>query len=362
MGSIARLLLKTVVRKFYERNAGFFLFIFFLMFGIVESTQIVNYHLSLIYGLLSSTLFLLFVCLVWILYLIKCFVFVSGFLSSAENNSILKLNNLPFLQRFSSIYFIFISIDLPVLIYVSVIIGVALHEKSYTEAVVIILFHLLIMAIASLLFNKKISSLSFTLFRWPSFQLNRPIPFPLYYFGALLNKHKVVLFTTKAFSFFALIGFMNIPLDHYEYRTAILGLLFGTAAHAVIVFEFRKFEENYLRFLRNLPISLTNRFVQLAFVYFLLTLPESILLFVNHINLFTVLGIHLFATGLLVLSHCRLYAELNNDKHIQFTLWLFLISFMLVLFKVYLIELFLIWALAHYYFKRNFYQFELNPE
>jgi len=362
MVSIAHLLLKTVVRKFYERNAGFFLFIFFLMFGIVESTQIVSYHLSQIYGLLSSTLFLSIICVIWILYLIKCFVFVSGFFSSAENTSILKLNNLPFLQRFSSIYLIFILIDLPVLIYVSVIIGVALHEKLYIETVVIILFHLLILGISSLLFDKRISSLSPPSFRWPSVQLNRPIPFSLYYLSTLLNKHKVVLFTTKAFSFFAIVGFINIPLDHYEYRLAILGFLFGIAAHAVIVFEFRKFEEIYLRFLRSLPISITNRFVQLAIVYFLLLLPESGLLVVNHINLLTVIEIHLFATGLLVLSHCRLYAELNNDKHIQFTLWLFLISFMLVLFKVYLIEFFLIWILAYYFFKRNFYQFELSPE
>jgi len=362
MVSIARLLLKTAGRKFYERNAGFFLFIFFLMFGIVESTQIVSYHLSLIYGILNSTVFLLIVCIIWAMYLIKCFVFISGFVSSGENNFILKLNLLSLSKKFSSLYFIFLFIDLPILIYVSVIISVAIHQKLYGEAAVIIMFHFFILAVASLLFGKRISSLNPSTFRWPSFQLNRPIPFPLYYLSTLINNHKVILFTTKALSFFAVIGFMNIPLDHYEYRTAILGLLFGIAAHAVVVFELRTFEENYLKFLRNLPISLINRFIQLAFVYFLLMLPESILLIVNHINLLTVLGIHLFATGLLVLCHCRLYAELNNDKHIQFTLWLFLISFMLVLFKVYWVELFFVWGLAYYSFKRNFYQFELNPD
>ncbi len=133
-----------------------------------------------------------------------------------------------------------------------------------------------------------------------------------------------------------------------------MGILFGVASHAVIVFEFRQFEETHLIFLRNLPISLAYRFVQLALVYFLILLPESCLLIANHINLFTVFGIHLFATGLLVLSHCRLYIELNNDKHIQFILWLFLISFMLVLFKVYLVELFLIWILAYHSFKETF--------
>jgi hypothetical protein len=362
MFSVAHLLLKTVVRKFYERNAGFFLFIFFLMFGVVQSTQIINYHLSLIYGLLSSSLFLMIVCIIWILYLMKCFAFVSGFVSTDENNFLLKLNQLSISKRFVSAFLIFLFIDLPVLIYVGVIISVAIHQKLYSEAVVIILFHLLILTIASLLFSNKISSLSHPLFRWPSFQLNRPIRFPFFYLSSLLNEHKIVLLATKAFSFFAIIGFMNIPLDHIEYRTALMGVLFGVASHAVIVFEFRKFEENYLTFFRNLPISSTNRFVQLALVYFLLLLPEGGLLVANHVNLFTILGIHLFATGLLILSHCRLYAELNNDKHIQFTLWLFLISFMLVLFKIYLVELVLAWALAYYYFNRNFYQFELNSE
>ncbi len=202
MVSIARLLLKTVVRKFYERNAGFFLFLFYLMFGIVQSSQIVSYHLSLIYGLLSSTIFLLMICIVWVLYLIKCFAFVSAFATSSENDFLLKLNQLSFLKRFGSAFFIFIIVDLPVLIYLAVIIGVAIHQKLYGQAAMIILFHLIILAIAALLFNKKISSLRHPLFHKVSFRMNRPIPFPLFYLSTLINKHKIVLFTTKAFSFF----------------------------------------------------------------------------------------------------------------------------------------------------------------
>ena len=71
-----KILVQVIVQKFYERNVGLFFFIFYLMFGIVESTQIITYHLSLIYGVLSSSVFLLMVCGVWVLYSLKYLQFI----------------------------------------------------------------------------------------------------------------------------------------------------------------------------------------------------------------------------------------------------------------------------------------------
>lgn len=361
MVSVAGLLLKTVVRKYYERNTGFFLFIFFLMFGIVESSQIVNYHLSLMYGMLHSVVFLSIVCGVWFLYAVKCLAFVSGYAEAPENNFLSRLNLLSYPRRLGWILYIFFWIDLPVLIYSLLIMLVGIKEHTYGTVAFILFFEGALLVGASALMAARLNSLKPSRWALPRLTLKWPLPFPLFYISALLHRHKVALLVTKAFSFFAIIGFLQIPLDHYEYRTALMGILFGVAAHTVIVFEFRKMEEANLMFLRGLPASFYTRFGWLAIAYGLIMIPEFVLLMVNHENLITTVGIYLFSVGLLLLSHCRLFIELNNDKHVQFTLGLFLISFMLVLFKVYALEMVVVWSLAFYYFKKYFYRFESDP-
>lgn len=362
MVSIGGLLLKTVVRKYYERNTGFFLFVFFLMFGIVESSQIVNYHLSLMYGMLHSAVFLSVVCAAWFLYAVKCLAFVSGYADAPENSFLSKLNLLSYPQRLLWIVYVFVGIDLPVLIYTVLVALVGIKEHAHGTVAFILLYHLLLLLGASALMAARMNSLKPSRWSLPRFTMKWPLPFPLFYISALMHRHKIALLVTKAFSFFAIIGFLHIPLDHYEYRTALMGILFGVAAHTVIVFEFRKMEEANLMFLRGLPAGFLTRFGWLAIAYGLIMIPEFVLLIVNHGNLITTVGIYLFSVGLLLLSHCRLFTELNNDKHVQFALGLFLVSFMLVLFKVYVLELIVVWSLAFFYFKKYFYRFELSPE
>ena len=61
MSAILHLMIKALVVPFYKNHAGLLFFVFFLMFGIVESTQIVFYHVSLIVGMLTSGIFLFIV-------------------------------------------------------------------------------------------------------------------------------------------------------------------------------------------------------------------------------------------------------------------------------------------------------------
>ncbi len=91
MLSLIRTINKVIVSKFYEQNAGFFLFVFFLMFGIVESSQLVSYHLSLIAGIIESTVFLAVVCTGWLIYMAKCLQFVLSRLDLPENEFLFRL-------------------------------------------------------------------------------------------------------------------------------------------------------------------------------------------------------------------------------------------------------------------------------
>ena len=137
----------------------------------------------------------------------------------------------------------------------------------------------------------------------------------------------------------------------------------GLMSHAVIVFELRKFEETNLSFLRSLPIAIPIRLFNLSLMYLILLLPEICMLILRGVHFADLTGVILFSTGYLVFTHCRLFhSTLNMDKHITWTFGLFLISFMLALFKLYLVETLVIWCLAYYLLERDYYQFESSTE
>jgi hypothetical protein len=364
MLSITKVLLKVWVAKFYERNAGLFLFIFFLMFGVVESSQIISYHLSLIYGTLSSPIFLLVVITVWILYMLKCVQFISSQLNKPENNFLFQLSRMERSKQFRNIALTVLLIDAPVLIYSSfiIVIGLQLRQLIPVSEIMAVHLSLVLIAIGWIVYQLNSPHKKIKLITLPSLKWKWPKPFPLFYIGHLTTQLPTVFFFSKVFSIISIYGFLQIQLDHYENRTALMGLLFGLAAHLVMVFEFRKFEERYLPFLRTLPLTSIQRFIYLALVYALILLPEMVMLAINHIRPQDLIGIYLFGIGFLLLSHSLLYIMLDNDRHLQWTLGLFLISFMLVLFKIYWVELIIIWGMAYHYFKKHFYQFELKPE
>src|SRR6185369_16363350 len=68
---VIKIINSILVRKFYERHAALLFFVFYVMFGMVESGQIVSYHLGLINGAISSPMFMMIVFGIWMLYLIK---------------------------------------------------------------------------------------------------------------------------------------------------------------------------------------------------------------------------------------------------------------------------------------------------
>ena len=172
-----------------------------------------------------------------------------------------------------------------------------------------------------------------------------------------------MLWMTKVLSVLALVGFFQIAPDGYDVRIGLLGFLFSLASHSVIVFEFRRFEDQYLLFTRNVPLTLTKRFFTLAVVYGVLLLPEAALMVVNHLHVTDVLMIVLFGVGFLIFLHTAQYGLSlikgpDMDKHLLRLLGLFLISFLLVLMRIYWIEGIALWIIAGYLYHRNFYRFE----
>jgi len=361
MRPVVHVLHKAIVARFYEQNAGLFLFAFFLMFGIVESSQIVSYHLSLIAGIIESTLFLAFVNLAWLIYLLKSVQFVLSRLTLPENEFLFSIGLMDARSQSGVLLFTLFVMDLPVLVYSLIVVVVAVHSGHAFVGIYILSFHLVLLTLSTLIIQKKINATHLDSYSIPriSVRWTQPKPFALFYLNQLTDQLKTVMVVTKAFSILAILGFLQIPLDTYDVRVVLMGILFAVVAHTVIVFEFRRFEDRYLSFTRNLPLSSFQRFGALACVYSLLLVPETILLWANRIPFVDAMEATLLGTGFIVISHCSLYLnELDMDRHIQKTLWLFLGSFMIVLCKFYRVEAVLLWVGSFLIFNRFYYTYE----
>src|ERR1700712_1117296 len=75
---LTTILLKIVARGFYQAHAGILAVGFFVLFGMVEPGQIVNYHKTLMLTLVSSPLMMCVVFLCWLVYSIKTWHYVVG--------------------------------------------------------------------------------------------------------------------------------------------------------------------------------------------------------------------------------------------------------------------------------------------
>lgn len=361
MGMVIRVLRKVLVKKFYERNVGLLFFVLYLMFGVVESNQLISYHRSLIYGVLSSPIFLLGVMAIWILYSAKYLQLVLSELSQPHNQFLKDYSRLSKSQQFWPMLFSVFTMDQPVLIYSGFIVGVGMISQQYWPTLAVILFHLIKLIASTRIILHRINSLyereSTKLL--PGIQWPWKKHFPFFYLGHFSNQMPLALLFTKAFSLFAIIGFLQITTDHYDNRTALMGLLFGLMAHSVIIFESRRLEETNLSFARGLPISTLKRLGYLATFYALLLLPELLLLVMNSLAWYDILLTGLFAISYLLHQHTRLYRHpFNIDKHTTYTFGIFLISFMLVLFKLFWMEALALTVLSFYRYHRDYYNFE----
>jgi hypothetical protein len=348
-----------LVKKFYERHAGLLFAVFYVMFGMVESNQIISYHFGLILGAISSPVFLAVVLAVWLLYLSKSVLFLEECFSQPRNTFLRQLNLLDQQQQFLLLAYALLLCYLPVLIYSAFMIVIAFQQHYYLAALSMMAFHAVMLGAGAFKMVHSLNSSSPPFLQLPSFRWPFIKSYPLFYIGLLFDRFKITLLLTKVFSILCLIGFLRIPLDDYEPRLAYLGLAIANLSHAVILFEWRKLEDNYFLFMRALPVSILYRFAMVAVAFGLLLLPEFIVLLVQHIHLVDALTALLLAVGFsLYIYSTSFKGILDNDKLIQRILWMFLITFMLALSKLALPTAIVWMAIGWWRFRKNFDDYE----
>ncbi|MEO8173263.1 MAG: hypothetical protein ABI581_09280 [Sediminibacterium sp.] len=263
-----------LVNHFYKVNAGFFLFCFFILFGVVSGGQLISYHLSLIQGMIGSPVFLSCVIFIWLLYTFKCVNYIARQISDPRQTFLFVLNTLPGSKQFRLMLFVHLMVYMPVLIYAMIVAGVAAKQHHFGAMTAVIISNVLMIGLSAYLYTsylgKRVTGIHFSI---PGITL--PKPFFLVPLWFIWKERKQMLLVTKLFSFALLYGFINLyEPDKPDARPLLLIMMLIATAHSAITLHIRSFEEDRFAFSKQFPVSLPKRFGFLLILYLLLLSPE----------------------------------------------------------------------------------------
>lgn len=363
MGAILRVMIKSLVTPFYRSHAGLLFFVFFIMFGIVESTQLVFYHQSLIYGVLTSWIFLWVVMTIWALWNFKALHFI---LKTSSENSYQFLNQLalfPFSRIFSYYVIIGFLTFLPVFEYTLAIYAIGIQNGFYDIVGFIFIFQLVLWIsnaaiLAYILRNQHVAP-RLTL---PSFALPFQQSYAGIYIGYLIKEEKMALILSKAFSLILIYLVKETLEAGDDFRILGLTWLFALLSHTFLIYKVKVFEDQSLRWIRNLPVTTSRLYITYFQLYALLILPELLLLISRigqELSIIQFFLLPVFAAGFFIFIHVYLFTSNRNaDQYPSFLFWLFIICFMLILSKLIWMVTLLLMASSFILLKRRYFHYE----
>ena len=329
MKQVFTILLKVLVQQFYQRNTGFFLFLFVVLFGVVQNP--LSYHLSLMQGIVSSYTTLTIAVVVWALYGCKCGVFFLKTLAAKEQLFLYQLQALTLRQIFVLLNAVQALLLLPVLVYGIITAGVGFYIHQPAAAVVILLSIAAIQGVSVLLYYHGISrpakKIGFTLPIVFHYHLPKPFYSFLLYYNLYEGKLKTV--AVKFISFVLLF----LPLvwngDHFEFSDFIIFFGVSIAAHAVIVFDGIQFLEKDFKVLRNMPLPLYKLFLLFLISYTLLLLPEAFILW--YYSYRVALSVPVASLFIYYIAMLLFFTALSYEKGIKIETYLLYVGLITVL-------------------------------
>ncbi len=363
MNAILHMMIKALVMPFYKNHAGLLFFVFFIMFGIVESTQIVFYHVSLISGMLSSGVFLLIVLMIWLLYQLKSLHFL---LKTSGEDSYLFLHHLALLpsrQSFLCFFVISFLTFLPVFVYTIAIYAIGIQHQFYNSLAIIFIFQLLLLAMNAVLLNYTIRNRHVaSRFILPSLTLPYQRTLVGIYAGYLFKEEKSAVFLSKLFSLILIYLVKETLEAGDDFRIIGITWLFALLSHTYLIQKLKVFEDHSMGWTRSLPISPTQTFITYFFLYALIMIPELLLLtgsIGRGLSLLQFSLLPVCSSSFLVAIHCYLHKPNRDpDKFVSYLFWLFMICFMLILSKMIWIMVAALLLISLLVFRQQFFLYE----
>jgi hypothetical protein len=361
-----RLLINSLAKEFYQQHAGFFLMGFYILFGIVEPSQLIGYHKALLLAGISSPVGLAIVFISWILYCVKAHYFIKQKLALPQYNFINEVSTLdkrPQLKLWLALYCVIL---VPIIIYVLALIVISIHNHLFLSlSLILVVFAALAIGLSYLSYR----SVTFGFLkkeRHPTnlyIHIKRPFfSWRLYY---LLNEQPLMLLMCKALSlfFFKSMLWMFADVGH-DTRVLLVALLASILCHAVLVFILLKFEIAYLNFSKSLQISTFNRLLGWLLTLSIILVPEwTFLIIASEYDLYAIFNGLLFGvSGMLFLLILLYFVKLNMDIYLRWLLFFFFISMWSILAHYYLLFSLVLMGVCALYYLMNFDRTDLKVE
>lgn len=321
------------IGSFYAKNAGTFLVLILLAFGFLSAVE----HKALITAALGSPFLLVIVFVLWGLYLLKTSSFIWQELTAPEHLFLQTFWLIPAPKRWAFWLAIQTGLLFPIIAYAGWMVQLGVHYQKWDSLSAIVLVILILIGTGAALADYRLRHPSPDSFQLPhlTFRLPYELFFPTYW----LRHEPLSLVLTKAFSGLLLAGVCRLyPTDDYDQRLLLIGLLLAVLGHSQVGGQLSAFEQKYLLFLQNLPLTWLQRFGRYAFTYGLLWLPELLILLRNcpsEIRLDYVIWLWLTGWGALLLLHSLAYGRnIDPDRWLSGVLATFIGGLLAIMFGV----------------------------
>jgi hypothetical protein len=334
--------------------------------GRANEVGLLEYHFTLIRAMLTDYRFLMFVLIAWLFYGLKCDQFMVRKLQGRNYAFISVLNTKSDSFVFTRMFQVQLVFFLPVILYAAICIWIGVVHRWYANAIVIALFILIVCLSGAWRFERLIRKngqmqsvpLLKTGFLFPKGLYLR---FVLQYIGARL---KMILLAVKTFSCFIMFGMLiHRTAEESDWRMFFLFYSFSLMGHGVLIYKIRQTEEISLRFYRNLPVSLPARMIPYLALYFILLIPEIIIIALMtpiHLNYSSALLLIFFGWSLLILLNSLLFIQLYNPfTYLKILTVIYLMVFFTMLTGLIIPFTVSIFLISIYLFSQGYYRFEM---
>ena len=367
MNCTNKILQRSVVAPFYRRNYGFFLFTFFLLFGLYPNfKQTLELHYVFIKGVSSSLDFFFIALLIWLLYSFKTIHFFNGCVKSNRYNFLQHLNAVSSRKRFFQLLLLQLQLLAPILCYGLAAIIIAFINQHLAGGLAIVFTLVFICVVTTglafrLLQKTNLTALKISL---PSLLIRGNLfSFLLKY---IFNEQITMLLILKLITFSCLYFFAKTDAQVFEDRMLWLLYLTSLVGHSMLIYRNQHFMETNMSFYRNLPVKPMATVLSLVGVYIIVLLPEMWALKGVAIEQHAVINyVWMILTGpsLLLLLHCLLYTEdmkMEGFLQLLFGVWIVMLFFSLSSNR-WLLPLICL-GMALIIFFTSYYRYEKNTE
>jgi hypothetical protein len=361
MKTIVRILSLTITKEYYRQNAVFIFAVMMFSFGFLRAEE----HKTIIKSALNLPSLLGLIFIGWALHALKVILFCLRMFESKNNEFLYHIRLFSPLKRYIALGLMQFSLLQLTFLYSLWMIKIGIEQNKIIETSAIIGFNFLLIIAGIIIYEYRIKHPNIvrvspkpiqnllSRFRTPSY---------LFFIRYLFAKQPVLMLSSKLFTCLMLIGVCSLyPTDVYDERLLAIGGLIAAAGHTIFCQQFFYFENQFLSFNRNLPLSLQQRILGYLLTYSLLLIPELIVILRNlpdGVSYFFAFELILFVLSMIFLNHHTQYINgISADTYLRRLFFAGTLFLLLIMFKIPLILMALVnFSLAIFVFQKKFYE------